>query len=74
MKFIITLDWHEVVDNDGEHIDRENYSKNLTDELKEHGVERANDMIQQGYREGELIYETDEVYCRGWWKIKEQED
>ncbi len=63
MKVIITIDWHTKV------------RPVRRDELATHGMQRANEMMQEGYIEGELLY-TDgkgREYS-GWWKRKVEVD
>ena len=59
MKIIITIDWHTKI------------KPPRRDELTSHAIERVNEMMQQGYIEGELKYEdTKGRDYSGWWKRK----
>lgn len=62
MKIVITMDWH----TDGE------VPENIQGELQENAIERVTDMLQQGYRQGELIWEHNTTGERitGWWSIQ----
>jgi len=46
------------------------------DELKEHGFSRVNEMVADGYSEGELntslIINNTEIEVQGYWKISER--
>ena len=63
MKVIITIDWHTKV------------RPIRRDELTTHAIERVNNMMQDGYIEGELHYEDNQGReYSGWWKRKIEVD
>ncbi len=48
---------------------RKRISKDELFQMTEAAEERAQEMITQGYVEGELNYETDRFQATGWWRI-----
>lgn len=40
----------------------------LKEKLKDEAISRALEMIEDGYKEGELNFEDDDYNIRGWWK------
>lgn len=38
--------------------------------LKEEAERRAREMIAQDYTSGELNYESESLWCTGWWNIE----
>lgn len=42
-------------------------------EIPEHEEEHIKDLLEQGYTSGELLYDHDHNYNRGWWRIIGQE-
>ena len=59
MKVIITIDWHTKI------------KPPRRDELARHCIEHVNNMMQDGYVEGELNYTDNKGRdYNGWWKRK----
>jgi hypothetical protein len=44
-------------------------SATIIKKLKQHAEERIFEMRIEGYTQGELIYETNKIYARGWWSF-----
>lgn len=38
--------------------------------MDEYSEEHIKNCIKEGYSGGELIYEDDKIFTRGWWNIK----
>jgi len=61
MKSNIQINWWE---NEGQEYIPEEHST----ELKEHGYERALELIKKGFSEGELHLEVEGEYYDGYWR------
>ena len=61
MKMTITIDWFDFDDTDD----------TIKEQLKEHGINRAMEMINQGYNSGELYCDINDTEYSGWWSYAE---
>jgi len=51
-----------------------NLTSEQKDALENAAEDRITEMRQDGYREGELIYEDDEISVSGWWESTKKDD
>jgi len=63
MKMNLSIEWWENEDTEG-------IEETHKEQLNLHGVERAAEMMEQGYVEGELHQEIEGVYYDGYWNSK----
>ena len=62
MKVNLSIEWWE-------NEDTEDIEETHKEPLIRHGIERANEMVEQGYTEGELHQEIEGEYYDGYWKL-----
>lgn len=58
MQFTLKFEWFTEV------------PENLKNELQESAIERASEMIKEGFICGELNFESEDFSSRGWWSFE----